>query len=240
MSKRILAFVRFFKEQGHRDMFLRGELYMNRLKFFKRYEEQTEGNIGDKHEAVSHWLQPEEVTISLEDPRTGEVIKIEGISDPVPVQYLMFDEYHVYCLFAVYFDEDERFENLEDMKLKILPDVRAGDLGSFCSIIEAESFIQRLDKVLPETGVNVGRGLVEYFDPGTFNGSFNGQDAILRKKSSFAHQREYRIFTYNRTIGDEPRVLQIGDLSDITFNCHKSELAKVMVLDEKPTNNSTT
>lgn len=237
MAKRILAFVRFFKEEAHRAMFLRGELYMNRLKFFKQFEEKAEGNIGDKHEAVTHWLQPNEVMVSIGDPKTGEMIKLEGISAPIPVQYLMFDEYHVYCLFAVYFNEDDRFESLEDLKQQILPDGRAGDLGDYCSITEAEPFIQRLDKVLlddPETGVNAGRGLVEYFDPKTFSGSFIDQEAIMRKKSCFAHQREYRIFTYNGTKGTDSRVLKIGDLSDITFNCHKSELSKVLIFGEKP------
>lgn len=235
MSQRILAFVRFFKEELHRDMFMRGDLYMNRLKFFKQYEEENESNVGDRHEAVSHWLQPDEVTISMGDPQTGKLIKLEGISSPVPVQYLTFDNYYVYCLFAIYFDDEECFESLEDMRLKILPDARAKDLGDYCSIIEAEPFIRRLDAVLlgaSKTGFNLGRGLVEYFDPENFSGSFNGQDAILRKKSNFSHQREYRIFMHDMTIGSEPRVLKIGDLSDITFSCHKSELAKVIVLDE--------
>jgi len=235
MSQRILAFVRFFKEESHRDMFVRGDLYMNRLKFFKQYEEENEGNVGDKHEAVSHWLQPEEVTISIGDPQTGKLLKLEGISNPVPVQYLIFDNYHVYCLFAIYFDEEERFESLEDMRLRILPDARATDLGDYCSIIEAESFIRRLDAVLldaSKTGLSSGRGLVEYFDPENFSGSFYGQDAILRKRKNFSHQREYRVFMHDMTIGSEPKNLNIGDLSDIATNCHKSELAKVIVLDE--------
>lgn len=232
MAKRILAFVRFFKEEAHRDMFLRGELYMNRLKCFKDYEENAEGNVGDKHEAVTHWLQPSEVVVSIGDPDTGEMIEIEGISAPIRVQNLIFDNYHVYCLFAVYFDQDDSFENLEGFAQKILPDVRAGDLGDYCSIINAVSFLERLEKGFQkdsEACVDAGRGLVEYFDPETFSGSFTGQEAIMRKKNCYAHQREYRFFTYNGTNGTDSRVLKIGDLSDITTNLHKSELSGIKI-----------
>lgn len=230
MAKRILAFVRFFKEEAHRDMFVRGELYMNRLKFFKQYEEKAEGNVGDKHEAVIHWLQPSDVTVSIGDPNTGETTELEGIAAPIFVQNLVFDKYHVYCLFAVYFGEDDLFETLEDFAQKILPDGRNGDLGDYCSITDAVPFIDRLERAFQsdsETYVDAGRGLVEYFDPETFSGSFTGQEAIMRKKTCYAHQREYRFFTYDGTDGAESRVLKIGDLSDITTSFHKSELSGI-------------
>lgn len=230
MAKRILAFVRFFKEEAHRDMFVRGELYMNRLKTFKQYEEEAENNVGDKHEAVMHWLQPGDVTVSIGDPNTGEMIVLEGIAAPVSVQNLVFDDYHVYCLFAVYFEEDDLFETLEDFAQKILPDGRLGDLGDYCSITDAVAFIDRLEKGFQsdtDACVDAGRGLVEYFDPDTFTGSFNGQEAIMRKKNCYAHQREYRFFTYNGSAGVDSRVLKIGDLSDITSTFHKSELSGI-------------
>ncbi|MFC6478702.1 hypothetical protein ACFQDN_22300 [Pseudomonas asuensis] len=180
MAIRIFFFVRFFKEEKHRQDFIKGDLYMNRLKYFKHYEEEDPCNIGDPHEGAYKWLQPDQVVIHITDPRTGKEYPIEGIIKPVVFQYTAHDDYHVYCMSALYFNDDDRFDSHEEMAAASLLDTSIGDLGDYCLIIKAQPFIDRLDKALealPNDHV-FGHGLVQYFDPEVFSGSFEGDAAI--------------------------------------------------------------
>lgn len=234
MTPIIYALVRFFKQESHRDDFLRGDLYMNRLRYFKHYEEAEKCNIGDKHEGLTGWIQPDDVKMKIENNKTGETFYIDGFVKPVRLGYLHHDDYHVYCMSALYFDDETDYEDLDALRTEVMLKLDRGDLGDYCSVIfGVEQFFSRLDKMLfdeDQKDHNVGRGLVQYYDADTFSGTFDGDDAFLRKANSFSHQREFRIFTWNGTKGNNPRILNIGDLSDIVFNCHKSEFNKYVTL----------
>ena len=232
----LYAFVRFFKEEAHRDAFVRGDLYMNRLKFFKEYEEELISNVGDEHEGLYAWLQPDKMTMTIDHPVTGEEIVVKGIAGPVTMGYSVHDNYHVYCMSTYHCDNTARFETFEAMQAHIAIDIQKGDLGEYCTIIDSQKFLERLDRCLTlevQAGSRVGRGLVEYFDPEIFSGFFDGDQAILKKKNCFSHQKEYRVFVYNGTAGDDSRMLSIGDLSDISINCRKNELDKCFVMTPK-------
>lgn len=115
-------------------------------------------------------------------------------------------------------------------------DVEKGDLGDYCAIIPAKELIERIDRALnaeAQLGNRVGRGLVEYFDPDTFSGTFEEDEAIMRKKNGFSHQKEYRIYVYNGTSGDDARTLKIGDISDIAHCCDKKDFHKTFIISPK-------
>jgi hypothetical protein len=232
MAATLYALVRFFKQESHREDFLRGNLYMNRLKYFRQYEEQDKCNIGDRHEGLTGWLQPEDVKMTIEDNETGETFKIEGLAGPLRLGYHHHDEYHVYCMSALYCNDDSA-KTLEMIRSEAMLDVDKGDLGDYCSVIFGlDRFFSRVDSTLDGLTENRSNyGLVEYYDPNTFSGTFKGDEAFLRKASSFSHQREFRIFAWDGSKGNDARTLNIGDLSDIVFNCHKSELNKLVSLD---------
>lgn len=240
MSSTIYALVRFFKAESHREDFLRGDLYMHRLKYFKQYEEVDTCNIGDRHEGLTGWLQPDDVKVTIEDNETGEVFHLDGFTGPLRIGYHHHAEYHVYCMSALYCDDDADLDSLDALKAEVMLDVNKGDLGDFCSVVFGMSkFEARLRKAL--NGLEndrAGAGLVEYYDRDSFSGTFDGDDAVLRKASCFSHQREFRIFVWDGTKGENTRRLNIGDLSDITFNCHKSELNKLVTLDFAPSSES--
>lgn len=235
MSKKIVVLVRFFKKEIHRDAFLRGDLYMNRLKFFKVYEEQDGCNIGDMHEGTSGWHQPGGVKLTIKNNDTGEEHEITDFAGPIVMGLTRHNDYHVYCMSAVYGDDELTFETFEELRAYMTLDVDMGDLGNYCAIVPAVELIERIDKALTaeaQAGNIVGRGLVEYFDPSTFSGSFEEDDAIMRKKNSFSHQKEYRIFVYNGTSGDDARILSLGDLSDIAHCCDKNDFHKTLVISQ--------
>lgn len=237
MANMIYAFVRFFKTEAHRDSFLRGEIYMNRLKYFKKYEEADACNIGDKHEGISGWFQPDQIKLRIGHPDTGKEFLLDHFAGPVVIGLRRHEDYHVYCMSALYCDSEDRFESLDELRSRVLLDTEKGDLGDYCSVIRGEDFVDRLHAALTDEeqlGHLVGSGLVDYFDPDTFHGAFNGTGAfeddiaIFRKKNCFSHQKEYRFYVYNRTSGTDPRVLKLGDLSGITVNCLKTELNKII------------
>ncbi|WP_454842877.1 hypothetical protein [Pseudomonas hormoni] len=235
MSKKIVVLVRFFKEKIHRDAFLRGDLYMNRLKFFKVYEEQDGCNIGDMHEGTSGWLQPGSVKLTIKIGDTGEEHELTDFAGPIIMGLSRHNDYHVYCMSAVYGDDELNFETFDELRAYMTLDVDKGDLGDYCVIVPAVELIERIDKALKaeaQAGNIVGRGLVEYFDPDTFSGSFEEDQAIMRKKNSFSHQKEYRIFVYNGTSGDDARTLKLGDISDIAHCCDKSDFHKTFVISQ--------
>lgn len=236
MANILYALVRFFKTEAHRDSFLRGDLYMNRLKYFKAYEEEDACNIGDQHEGTTGWFQPDQVKLTIQDPLSGVEHVIRDFAGPILIGMNRHNDYHVYCMSAMSLDDEAKFETFEELKSSVMLDVEKGDLGDYCSIIEARVFIERLDKAM-EAEARAGnywqRGPVKYFDPDTFNGSFDEDDAIFQKKNCFSHQKEYRICFYDGTSGDDPKIINIGDLSDVAFNCSKLDFHKYVVIAEK-------
>ncbi|MBV4522198.1 hypothetical protein KVG88_19235 [Pseudomonas sp. SWRI74] len=242
MAATVYALVRFFKTESHREDFLRGDLYMQRLKYFKQYEESDKCNIGDRHEGLSGWLQPDDIVkLTIENNETGEIIHLDGLAGPLRFGYNHHAEYHVYCMSAMYAYDDSDVDNLDALRSEVMLDVSKGDLGDYCSVVFGmNQFFSRLNETLNGLeGVRVGHGIVEYYDPDSFSGTFNGDEAVFRKSNYFSHQKEFRIFAWDGTEGENPRRLNIGDLSDIVFNCHKTELNTLVSLDysapsEKP------
>jgi len=233
MTKKIICLVRFFKTEDRRAAFLRGDLYMNRLKFFKEYEEQNGSSVGDKHEGSCGWHQPGTVELTIKNNDTGEEYVIKDFASPLSMGLARHNEYHVYCMSAVYFDDELTYKTFEDRKSYMTLDVESADLGDYCAIVPAREFFERLDKGLmaaAQASDIMGRGLVEYFDPGTFSGSFEGDQAIMRKRNCFSHQKEYRIFAYNGTSGKNARTIQIGDLTDIAECCDKKDFHKTLII----------
>ncbi|OCR25315.1 hypothetical protein AFK24_09605 [Pseudomonas syringae] len=235
MTTNIYVFVRFFREERHRDSFLRGDLYMNRLRYFRDYEEKGTGNIGDQNEGVHTWLQPQDAAIIIWDEETGEEQRIDGFVAPSSISNRRFYDYHVYCMSALYLKDEDRFDSSEALQAALMPFLDTGDLGDYCVAIPAESFIERLESAFnadPKLAESFGHDLVSYYDPATFSGAFTQNDAIFMKQISYSHQREYRIYAYNNTTGADGRTINIGPLSDIATVLSKTELRTSLVLDD--------
>ena len=67
-------------------------------------------------------------------------------------------------------------------------------------------------------------GLVEYYDPETFHGSFEDVQALFRKQQRDSYQREFRFVINAGLRGDLPLWLDVGPISDITLRLDASEL----------------
>jgi hypothetical protein len=62
--KTIWYLVKFFSEEQHANQFIAGQLYLNRLSYFKKVEAASEDGRPDANEAVAVWWQPDD-TISV-------------------------------------------------------------------------------------------------------------------------------------------------------------------------------
>jgi hypothetical protein len=65
--------------------------------------------------------------------------------------------------------------------------------------------------------MRICHGLVEYYDPEKFAGSFKGVEAIFKKRNTYKHQNEFR-FAFNannETPGPIP--IKVGPLNEFAF-----------------------
>ena len=76
--------------------------------------------------------------------------------------------------------------------------------------------MKRIETAAEQKGYRLSRGLVKYYDPDKFHGSFSDREAVFRKRIEYAYQQEYRFLIDTLVIGDWPVVLKIGDIRDIT------------------------
>ena len=83
----ILYFVKFFKDESHADQFLKGQLYLNRLSYFRKIESADDGRL-DATEAVTMWWQPDDLIIKFSGPNCPEIeITKADLAGPVSVSF---------------------------------------------------------------------------------------------------------------------------------------------------------
>jgi hypothetical protein len=63
--------MKFFEREDWTDQFIAGHLYLNTLGYFKGMESVSSSDRGDPTEAVSMWIQPHVVVITLQVPALG-------------------------------------------------------------------------------------------------------------------------------------------------------------------------
>ena len=88
-------------------------------------------------------------------------------------------------------------------------------MGKFAVVVQASEFIIRVKKETERAGYVFNSTLVEYYDPDKFNGHFPMRDIPFRKAQKFAYQSEYRIVMDTGTHGDDPKIIDVGDIHDI-------------------------
>lgn len=240
MKLRIPLMMKVFREEQHADAFLqRGELYCLNLAYFKRLED-GEGR-GDPYEGVTDWFQPDqiELRIKLKGPDGNEQdLHLDDLAGPVSVQYNGYDPLNLFCLHAIKIPEFEETFSSEAERLMVIEKINSmlkertalsekmQSMGDFAVLIhKVDSFRDRVGLAAKAKKLNLARGLVEYYDPETFHGSFRGLESVFRKRKSFEHQSEYR-FCFQSQIPIEKLYLHVGSLEDIALKVPTKEISK--------------
>jgi hypothetical protein len=232
-SPAIWYLVKFFNKEEYADAFIKGNLHLNRLRYFRKTESSSDDGRPDEYEAISHWWQPKDFKINLTVPGVGEVeIKSEDLAGPVSMSFDYHENLHVFCLYAIRTFGFEIIDgkidyaegDTEALQKQLEVDFRNFKLGDFAVITPAPQFLDRLREVLQKRGQYFKGRLVEYYDDETFHGATEPDEIPFWKQKNFSYQNEFRICVNTKTTGDDPLKIDMGDISDI---CQKIQSDKI-------------
>lgn len=228
MSEGIGFFVRIFSEEKYRDDFIKGNLYMNTIKYFREYEDSHSANVGDKHEALSAWLQPANIRMIIKHPDGDIVIPGSDIAAPIALRRNRFDSINVFCITVLHshgitLDDDVSEEDFEKLKSYFTLPSDVINLGRYAAVIpNTGAFLERVRNaaqalVNKEQAVKLVCQQVTYYDPEDSLSLEDENDAIFHKQKNYEHQREYRIALDRGVEVAEPFNMNVGDLTDIAI-----------------------
>ena len=227
-------FVKFFQEEEHADQFIKGKLYLNRLSYFTKIEDECDGRP-DTNEAVAMWWQPYDVTMTLNIPGVGEtVITSKDLAAPVSMSFEYHDHVHVFCLYTVSTVSPESLdqqaslaEREAELQKQFRIDERCAKFGQFAVLVQVAPFLGQLKEAreaLRRNGLRFGQAHVKYYDGETFHGEITHKEIPFWKQKKFSYQQEFRICVQTNTQGDDPLTIDIGDISHLCVKVDSSRL----------------
>ena len=211
---------KMFTCEDYADAFRAGRLYANTLGYFRNLE--GKGGQGDPREG-SVWI----------DTSTS-FLELGGVRMPpgrTSFNSNLTDRVNVVCLYTFHSGlldplPDELPPGLKEYVYDqefFLPK----DFGAFAVVItDPEEFMDRVGVALrrhyiTDSIVGFRQGLVQYDDlqPCFFqymNQKISPMEPVFHKRTEFRHQNEYRIAFDTGDDGEDARILEIGDIRDIT------------------------
>ena len=223
----IFFLVKFFAEEKWADDFVRGQIYANSLSYFKEIEKR-DAKRGDRHEGVIWWIQPDQIQLTLND----RTIPSADFAGPLEMQSTWLSNQHVFCMYAAHSgDIDLRAvtseEEMSPLRKRVLVPDECLNFGDFAVVVTAgPEFVRRVEVAATARGYRGRRGLVHYYDPDEFHGYFSESEAAFRKHRRYAYQQEYRFLFETLVAGNEPLILDVGDLRDVTIRMDSAEINK--------------
>lgn len=238
MMTRIYLLIKIFDKEEYADSFIKkGELFCKTLGDFKRSDE--EDGRGDRFESVMGWHQPDQIklTITYKDNDAVERnFPIEKLAGPLTIQNNGYDRLNLYCMYAVktpefeesYETEEERVVIVEKISRMLKERSTLSDevlsLGEFAVVVyQVENFIGRVKKAVQERGFACWKGLIGYYDPDTFHGTFKELESIFRKRSIYENQNEYR-FAFGSHEPEGTKIIHLGSLEGIAIKVPTREI----------------
>ena len=212
---KIISLIKMCQKEEYVNCFRRGELYANRLRYYR------DSGIDEYEGAV--WHQPDKHRVILND----RLIPPEDFAGPIEMHLDRIDNLHVFCMFAFHSGD---FETLTPANAGAFMEKQIGsiddcieDFGGYAvAVTRTQEFLRRvhvaMKRMYEEKRILEGRAhFVEYYDPDTFNMEILREIEIpFHKRNEFRHQKEYRIVVNTGTVGRDHRIIDIGDIQDIT------------------------
>lgn len=223
---KIIFFIKTFEKKEYMLDFLNGKLYLNKLSYFKKMEEQFENNRADEKEGLCAIFQAKNTKLEINGYQLKDIVGTVEMRNP------LIDNIHVLCLFAGTTNENNIIEKNKFKKNKLdelAKDLSISDdfknLGKYCVLIHNTSkFIDRVVKTVKKLNCYAKAGLVNYYDNNSFNGSFQNLDAAFNKRDEYKHQKEYRFAIDTNNTVKEALVLNIGSIEDIATQIDLADL----------------
>src|ERR1700722_16937402 len=173
-APRMFALVKLFREKIHADQFIKGLLYMNRLRYFQQLE-SSEKNDGrpDAREAIVSWHQPDRTELILTFPGV-EPLKIgkKDLAAPFAVTRPFYSDVHLYCMTALTIPDPALLPGTHDevqakLEAAIQLDARCLDFGPHAVVVPADKFLPHLGRSLERCEHWFRDDMVEYYDEST-------------------------------------------------------------------------
>jgi hypothetical protein len=238
MKSRIYMLIKVFDKEEYADAFIqKGELFCRTLGDFKNSDE--EDRRGDRFEAVTDWHQPDQIKLTITYKDNDGVEKsfpIEKLAGPLTIQSNGYDGLNLYCMYAVKAQEFEESYETEEERIAIIHKINSMLkerstlsnevllLGEFAVVVyQVEEFIGRVKKAAKDKKFACWNGLIHYYDPDTFHGSFKEHESIFRKRNIYEHQNEYR-FAFGSHEAEGTKVIHVGSLDGIAIKIPTREI----------------
>lgn len=220
----IFFLVKFLKEKQYADDLIRGKIFANRLSYYKTIEETETSNRTDKHEGVVGWFQPGQGRLVL-----NEIDFTPDLAGPIEIQKNWLNHLCVFCIYAGHSGdldlENISSENIDLLRKQLEIPEACLELGKYAVVVKnVPEFIGRIEKSAKSEGYRNYRGLVQYYDPESFHGSFTDGEAVFRKRDEYKHQQEFRFVFEPLIIGTDHIELDIGDISDIAMRIDSADI----------------
>ena len=225
----IYFLAKFFECEEYADQFIQGEMYANRLIYFRELE--GDANRADIHEGVSLLEGDLRLTLATDDPPPQKTIITErDLAGPIEVRMDWTKYVNLFCMHAAHrgdYDNIPAYRIDEFKKSQIeIPDI-CMDFGDHAVVvIDVPEFIKRVKAAIRRCNTYqlIGNQLVRYGGPPPPD--ITSVDTIFYKNERYKHHREYRFaFSTGETVCD-PLVLDIGDISDVAIRCNSCEINK--------------
>ncbi len=229
----ICYFIKFFEREEWADQFLAGHLYLNTLGYFKGLESAATADRGDPTEAVSIWLQPRDVTMTLRVPRLNleTVITEKDLAKQIQVSSTYHEQLRLLCLYAVHTDnpviEDGKIRNLDAMQAQLYIDPKCFEMGKFAVVAPAADFLNHLLSKLKDLGLAATGRLVNYYDEASFSGEIACSDIEFSKQKRFSYQREWRLRVNFNIATTGAMTIDVGKLPAGSFKLPASEFDRL-------------
>lgn len=244
MNKKLISLIKVFDKEEYADAFLqKGEMFCKTIGQFKKIE-GDEARC-DQYEAPSDWHQPDQISLTLtfKSPDGEEKsLELKDLAGPVIMQRTEQDRLNVFCMYAItipdfeesYETEEERLIAVEKINSMLKVHSTLSDemlsLGEYAVvIINVREFIEKVRKTAISEECSSWRGLVDYFNPNTFHGSFNEVESVFKKRDTYSYQKEYR-FVFDSGKHDGEKTIHVGPLDEIAIKVKTKEINSKMEL----------
>lgn len=211
----ICAYVKLFEKKEYAKDFVAGKLYMNTIRSFKEYRDESGELRGDPYEGIIALYQPSQLD---QITWNGLSIPASDLATPIVVHSQDLLNHNVFCIYALHIKDDTLVsaDTLAEFKQTLALHESCFGLGKFCVVItNAAEFQKRCKQAIEKLGLGGTMGMVEYFDENTFHGKLDDKNLGYQKRNMFFHQHEYRIKINRHDPISGPFTLKIEDLSDI-------------------------
>ena len=220
----ILFLVKFLAADDHVRDLLDGNIYANRLSWFKKVEDGDSSGRLDRHEGAVVWHQPDRIHLVI-----NSVDMTPDLAAPVEIHSNRINYLNIFSMYAARLADTEPESTPEEIPQELISQLAISasclSLGQYAVVIRnIPEFIQRVGAAAKARRYRMWYGRVNYYNPDTYHGDHSDIDALFQKQDRHSYQSEFRLVFDTLTEGDDPIILEIGDIRDIALRFATTKL----------------